>query len=140
MNGTVPTVAEVIAEAKNARRRLADLELQLQDGIDEIDFAVFKERRGPTAEELAKRKELVSTQAEVRTQFTVLAFVTAQRLDDTDEVKQMVRRMNTINAGLKDDLDRLKRIERYAVIAAKVADATAKATEKLAAIAAKGLS
>jgi hypothetical protein len=140
MNGNVPTVAEVIAEAKNARRRLADLELQLQDGIDEIDFTIFKERRDPLAAELAKRKELISTQAEVRTQFTVLAFVTAQRLDDTDEVKQMVRRMNTINAGLRDDLDRLKRIERYAATAAKVADATAKTAAKLAAIAAKGLS
>ncbi len=136
----VPTVAEVIAEAKNARRRLADLELELQDGIDEIDAAVFRERREPTAAELAKRKELIATQAEVRTQFAKLAFVTSKRLDDTAEVKQMVRRMNTINAGLKDDLDRLKRIERYAATAAKVADATAKATEKLAAIAAKGLS
>jgi hypothetical protein len=136
----VPTVAQVMAEANNARQQLAALDQQLQDGIDDIDFKVFKEKRPPTAAETSKRKDLRSTQGEVRAQFAVLAFVTAKRLDDTDEVSQLVRQMNTINAGLKDDLDRLKRIEKYAAIAAKVADATAKATEKLAAIAAKGLS
>jgi hypothetical protein len=83
---------------------------------------------------------LRATQAEVREQFKVLAFVTAQRLDSTEEVSSLLRQIQTINAGLKDDLARLKKIERYAAIAAKVADAIAKATEKLAAIAAKGLS
>lgn len=140
MAAKIPSVAQVIAEADNARQQLAVLERQLQGEIDDIDFAAFKAKRQLTATEVEKRKQLRSTQAEVREQFKVLAFVTAQRLDSTEEVSSLIRQMSSINTGLKDDLARLKRIERYAKIAAKVADALAKATEKLAAIAAKGLS
>ena len=136
----VPTAAQVVAEANNARQQLATLEQQLQAGIDDIDFAAFQEGRQMTGAEIDKRKKLRATQAEVREQFKVLAFVTAQRLDSTEEVSSLLRQIQTINAGLSDDLGRLKKLERYAVIAAKVADAIAKATEKLAAIAAKGLS
>lgn len=140
MAANVPSVAQVVAEANNARQQLALLERQLQEEIDDIDFAAFKAKRQLTAAEVEKRKQLRSTQAEVREQFKVLAFVTAQRLDNAEEVSLLLRQMHSINAGLKDDLARLKRIERYAKIAAKVADAIAKATAKLAAIAAKGLS
>ena len=136
----VPTAAQVIAESNNARQQLATLEQQLQAGIDDIDFVAFKEGRQMTAAEIDKRKALRATQAEVREQFKVLAFVTAQRLDQTAEVSSLLRQIQAINSGLKDDLGRLKKIERYAATAAKVADALAKATEKLAAIAAKGLS
>jgi len=136
----VPTAAQVVAEANNARQQLATLEQQLQAGIDDIDFAAFQEGRQMTGAEIDKRKKLRATQAEVREQFKVLAFVTAQRLDSTEEVSSLLRQIQTINASLKDDLGRLKKIERYAATAAKVADAIAKATEKLAAIAAKGLS
>lgn len=136
----VPTVAQVVAESNNARHQLATLEQQLQAGIDDIDFVAFREGRQMTADEIDQRKRLRATQAEAREQFKVLAFVTAQRLDQTDEVSALLRQMQAINSGLKDDLARLKKIERYAAIAAKVADATAKATEKLASIAAKGLS
>ena len=136
----VPTAAQVIAESNNARQQLATLEQQLQAGIDDIDFVAFKEGRQMTAAEIDKRKALRATQAEVREQFKVLAFVTAQRLDQTEEVSSLLRQIQAINSGLKDDLGRLKKIERYAATAAKVADALAKATEKLAAIAAKGLS
>jgi hypothetical protein len=93
-----------------------------------------------TSAETDKRRKLRATQAEVREQFKVLAFVTAQRLDQTEEVSALLRQIQAINSGLKDDLARLKKIERYAATAAKVADAIAKATEKLAAIAAKGFS
>ena len=136
----VPTAAQVIAESNNARQQLATLEQQLQAGIDDIDFVAFKEGRQMTAAEIDKRKALRATQAEVREQFKVLAFVTAQRLDQTEEVSSLLRQIQAINSGLKDDLGRLKKIERYAATAAKVADALAKATEKLTAIAAKGLS
>jgi hypothetical protein len=140
MPGNIPTAAQVVAEANNARQQLATLEQQLQAGIDDIDFAAFREGRQMTSAEIDKRKRLRATQAEVREQFKVLAFVTAQRLDETEEVSALLRQIELINSGLKDDLARLKRIERYAATAAKVADAIAKATEKLAAIAAKGFS
>ena len=68
----------------------------------------------------------------------MLAFVTAQRLDNTAEIDHLLRQVQAINAGPVDDLNRLKKIERYAEIAAKVADGLARAAEKLARLAAKG--
>lgn len=136
----LPTAAEVVAEANKARQQLATLEQKIQEDIDDIDFTAFRDGRQLTAGEIAKRKQLRATQGEVRDQFKVLAFVTAKRLDETEEVSLLLREIDTINAGLQDDFRRLKRIERYAKVTAQVADAVAKATAKLAAIAAKGLS
>ncbi len=42
--------------------------------------------------------------------------------------------MNEINQGLKDDLDSLKQIARYATTAAKVTEGLAKIATKIAAI------
>ncbi len=140
MSNGKPTVAEVVAEANAARAELAALERELQEEIDAIDLTAFKERRPRTAEELARRKERRASQAEVREGFKVLAFVTAQRLDDTTEVEHLIRRMNDVNAGLQDDLERLKRVVTYAETAAKVTDTLARVAEKLAAVAAEGLS
>lgn len=133
-----PSIQEVIDQANAARQQLALLERELQEGIDSIDLTAFKEKRDLTDAEQAERKELRGTQAEVREDFRVLAFVTAQRLDNAAEVDHLLRQVQAINAGLVDDLNRLKKIERYAEIAAKVADALAKAAEKLAKVAAKG--
>jgi hypothetical protein len=133
-----PTVAQVIASANTARQSLSLTERQLQEDIDAIDFRAFKEKRPLTAAESDKRKELRASQAEVREAFRVLGFVTAQRLDNTVEVERIRQQMQIINDGLQDDLARLKRLERYSRIAAQVADALAKAVERLAAIAASG--
>ncbi len=139
MSNGKPTVAEVVADANAARADLAALERELQEGIDEIDLTAFHEGRDRTPDELATRKELRASLAEVREGFIVLAFVTARRLDDTAEVEGLIRRMNDVNAGLEDDLARLKKLEKYAAIAARVADTIARVAEKLAAVAAKGI-
>lgn len=139
MSNRRPTVAQVVAQANAAREELAKLDRDLQEGIDEIDFTAFRERRERTDAEMELRKSLRAAQAEARESFTVLAFVTAQRLDDTAEVEHLIHRMEDINAGLQDDLDGLKKLEKYAKIAAKVADALAKGAEKLAKIAAEGI-
>lgn len=139
MSNRKPTVAEVVADANAARADLAALERELQEGIDEIDLAAFHEGRDRTPAELATRKELRASLAEVREGFIVLAFVTARRLDDTAEVERLIRKMNDVNAGLEDDLERLKKLEKYAAIAARVADTIARVAEKLAAVASKGI-
>lgn len=139
MTNRKPTVTQVVKEANAARQQLSLLERELQEGIDAIDFQAFKEGRDLTSDEIAQRKGLRATQAEVREDFKVLAFVTVQRLDDTAEVAQLLRQLQVINAGLEDDLARLNKIEKYAEISAKVADSLAKTAEKLAAIAAKGI-
>jgi tRNA(Ile)-lysidine synthase TilS/MesJ len=131
-----PTVQEVMADANDSRQKLATLEHQLQDEIDAIDFQAFQEDRALTPDEAAQRKSRRATQAEVREGFRVLAFVTAQRLDDAAETGQLLRQIQNVNVGLGDDLKSLAAIRKYATIAAQVADALAKAAEQLAAIAA----
>jgi len=133
------TVDEIVADANAARQVLAEMERDLQEGIDTIDFKAFQAGRELTAKELDQRKKLRATLGEVRDGFRVLAFVTAQRLDDSAEAEQLARQMQIINAGLKDDLARLKKVEKFAEIAAQVADGLAKVVARLANIAEKGL-
>jgi hypothetical protein len=76
--------------------------------------------------------------AEARGVLTDLVFFTLIRLNESDEIAELQRKMDGINGALRDDLEDLKRIERYAATAAKIADALAKATDKLASLAAAG--
>jgi uncharacterized protein (DUF885 family) len=133
------TVASVVADANTARQALAELERELQEDIDEIDFTAFKEERDLTAKEIERRKERRATQGEVRDGFRILAFVTAQRLDDSAEVSQLLRQLQIVNAGLEDDLAQLEDIKKFAAISAQVADALAKTAANLAKVAASGL-
>lgn len=129
------TIDEILAEAKAARRHLADLEQQLQEEIDEISFSAFQQGRDMTEEEMTTRNSRRAEKAEARDAYVAMTFITLQRLNQSDELKQLIHRMDEINAGLKDDLDRLQQIARYAELAAKVADGLAKVAQKVAAVA-----
>jgi hypothetical protein len=133
------TADKIIAVANAARQSLAKMERELQEGIDAIDFKAFQEDRDLTAKELDQRKTLRATLGEVRDGFRVLAFVTAQRLDDSAEAAQLARQMQIINAGLEDDLAQLQKVAKFAEIAAQVADGLAKVVATLANVAEKGL-
>jgi hypothetical protein len=67
----------------------------------------------------------------VRDAFTQLAFVTIQRLDNSDEVLRLKQRIETIKETLADDLERLKKIERIAETVAQVSDTVADVVAKL---------
>ena len=133
------TADEIIADANAARQALAEMERALQEGIDAIDFKAFQADRDLTDRELDQRKKLRATLGEVRDGFRVLAFVTAQRLDNSAEAEQLARQMQVINAGLEDDLARLKKIAKFAETAAQVADGLARVVATLANVAEKGL-
>ena len=130
------TIDEIIADAREARHHLADLLQELQEEIDEIRFRAFKNGRELTAEEQATRNTRRAEKAEAQAAYIEMTFVTLQRLNESEEVKKLSQRMDEINKELADDLSRLKQIERYAQIAAKVADGVAKVAEKMADIAA----
>ena len=132
------TVAEVIAEAQAARDQLAEMEKQLVKAIKAIDFTAKKEKRDRTAEELKDREEMNDALLQLREALKVLAFKTLQKLDSTAEVEALHKKMVQVNGMLADDLNKLKKIEAVAAIAAQVAEALAKGAEKLAAAAAKG--
>lgn len=130
------TRQEIVEEARAARKDLSEMEVELQAEIDEIDMQVFVEKRPYSLDEKKRRKTLRADQAEVREAFKELAYLTLTRLDDSDEVKRLNRRMNLLTDGLSDDLESLKQVERYAGIAAKVADGMAKVAAKLVDLAA----
>lgn len=130
------TVDEIAASVETVRSELGKLELELQEEIDEIRISAARAGRSLNPEELRRLKELRAEKAEARQVFTDLVFFTLRRLNESDEIADLQRKMDGINTALRDDLEDLKRIERYAAIAAKVADALAKATEKLASLAA----
>ena len=130
------TVDEIIEHRNTAREELAKLELALQEEIDEIRFKALQLGRPMSDEEKASRNERRATLGDARQAFQDLNFITLQRLDKSEEVRQLQQRMKQINAGIGDDLEELKRIERYAATAAKIADAIAKTAEKLAQVAA----
>ncbi len=131
------TANQIIADAKAARQTLGELERQLQEEIDEIRRKAVFEGRDMTQDEHDLRDERKAQLAKARKAFQDLVFVNLQRLDNSDDVKQMQAKMNEINVEIADDLAKLKRIERHAQTAAKIADVVAKATAKLAELAAK---
>ena len=137
--GDSESVDLIISSVTEARRNLSDLEQQLQTEIDEIDFRAFQDDRPLTDDEKGHRMQLRASQTEVREAFVELAFVTLRRLDDSEEVKHLQKRMDHINRGLSDDLNKLKEIVEFAETAAKVTDTIAKVVEKVAEKAAKVL-
>jgi len=131
------TAKQIVADAKVARRELGELLRELQEEIDEIRLrAFFDGNRKLTAQEIKTRNERRAEKAEAQNAHIASTFLTLQALNDSEEVKRLSQSMKNINAGLKDDLDRLKNIERYAETAAKVADRLAKVAAKLAELAA----
>lgn len=131
-----PLAQDILTTAKEARKNLAELKQDLQDEINEINFAAFRDNRVMNAEERKRRASRRSSHTEIREAYVVLAYVTLKHLDELDEVKELQAKMNAINDGLSDDLDRLKKIEKYAGTIARITDQFANIVEKAASLAA----
>lgn len=130
--------ADIKADAEKTRQDIIALNNKIHDEVSAIEFAAFKANRDPTPAELKRQDELEATKKELQKQVTILGFVTAGKLDKSDDVARMLERMKDVNAGLEDRLARLKKIEKFAKVAAQVADALAKIAERLAKIVASG--
>jgi hypothetical protein len=133
------TVKEIVAAATAAENELGVLELKLDDEIKAIRRTAFLEDRSLTDAENARQTELVGMLGEMRKAVQVLGFMTAEGLTRSKDVQDLLHRMEAVNAGLQDDLAKLKKIQKVAETAAEVADALAKAGEKLAKLAAEGI-
>jgi len=131
------TVDAIIAGAAASRSQLALLDHTLQGAIDKIVLDAAKQGRALTDDEKNQRKLLRGQQADVQEAFAELAFATAARLDNADDVKQFREELKSINANLSDDLERLKKIVTYAAIAAQVADRLAELAAQVAGAVAK---
>jgi vacuolar-type H+-ATPase subunit I/STV1 len=104
-------------------------------------IADFRRDNGPakrdfTPTEIAERKKLRAKLTECREGVAVLAIVTADRLDSSEEVKDLLREMRAVNTGLQKDLAELKKIEKYATIAAQAAEFLNKSVDRLIKLAA----
>lgn len=128
-------VAEIMADAKTQRENLEELERSLQADIKRIDRLAFMESRPLTDDEKAHRAELRASQVKVGEAYVQWAYLTARRLDDSAEVEVIRAKIDAVNIGLADDLGRLKDVERYAEIAAKVAEGAVKIAGKIAKLA-----
>ncbi len=129
--------ADIIAAAKEARRNLGQIEQELQEEINEINFTAFSERRSLSDAEKDRRTARRATQLEIREAYVVLAYSTLKQLDESDEVARLQEKMDEINADLGADLEHLKTIGRYAQTAANVADQFAQIVAKAAELAAR---
>lgn len=132
------SIQDIVKSSQGARRSLSDLEQQLQSMIDEIDFTAFRDGRDLTPDETVRRTQMRASQREIRDAFVELAFVTVSRLNDSDEIAALSARMERINRGLSDDLERLKRIAGFAKTVAKIADGVAKVAAQITTLAALG--
>lgn len=130
--------ADIKADAEKTRNDIKALNDLIHKEVERIEGAAFSADREQTPAELKRLDELEATRRELQKQVTVLGFVTASKLDKSDDVARMLERMESVNEGLEDRLARLKRIEKLAKVAAQVADALAKIAERLAKLVASG--
>ncbi len=130
--------ADIKADAEKTRNDIKALNDLIHKEVERIEGAAFSADRGQTPAELKRLDELEATRKELQKQATVLSFVTANKLDKSDDVARLLERMESVNEGLEDRLARLKRIEKFAKVAAQVADALAKIAERLAKLVASG--
>ena len=136
MAGVTPTIAEITADSDAALQKLSGIEHGLMADIQHMAFVAFKAKRDFTLAEIAERRKLRAKLTECREGVAVLAIVTADRLDSSEEVKDLLREMRAVNTGLQKDLAELKKIEKYATIAAQAAEFLNKSVDRLIKLAA----
>ena len=125
------TIADIMADATAQRKNLEQLEVSLQADIKDIDRRAFMESRALTEEEKALREERRASQKKVGTAYIQWGYLTAKRLDDSAEVEIIKAKIDAVNVELADDLGRLKDVERYAEVAAKIAEGAVKIAGKI---------
>jgi hypothetical protein len=131
-----PTIKQTEAAAHSAEGAIATLQRKLQAAQREIRRDAFIADRALTPAEQGRIADIAAAQESLTNALIELSFVTLQRLDNSEKVRQLQQKMDQINEGLTDDLDDLKRIEELAATVAKVADKVAQVVAKVAALAA----
>jgi hypothetical protein len=104
----------------------------IDDEVDKIFDGAASAGREPTAAEKTRIESLRADQAKLRKSEDALAFATLRKLDNSADVVALQSQLQTVNAGLKDCLGRLRKIAAIAQIAAKVADGLTQLAEKAA--------
>ena len=122
----------IVNAAIASRTQLTTLDHELQEEIDEIELKAARDGRPLSESDKERRRSLRASQMEVEDSFEALAFATLARLDSSADVQELKDRIEAISGHLSDDLERLKKIQRSAKIAAKVAEGLAQLATKVA--------
>ena len=118
----VKTIKSIVTAADKTRRALFDLDRDLEKQLDKIRFDASKQARSLSIEEKKVRTQIRASQSEIRNAIIQLDYVTASRLDKSEEVLQLKQRIENVNQDLNDDLKQLKKIEGMAKKVSLVAD------------------
>lgn len=131
------TVKEIVEDAKALQHELLSAKHQLRDALDEMAVEVATKGVEFSQAQREQRAAWRAAMSEVNDAILDLNWVTLQRLNASEDVKMIRAKMMEINDELRDDIQRLKRLEHVAATAAQVVDTIAKVVEKTVALAAK---
>lgn len=127
-----PSAQEIIDSGTAAFSALTAVDNSLEMEKQEILDRAFREGNRPLRKAEEKRcNELDSDQMKVRRDQMLLSFETLRKLDLSQDMLRLKADIERVNGGVQGTLDRLKKIERYAAVAAKAVDALAKAADKV---------
>lgn len=125
------TIAEVKASFEDQLQAIFVLDQTLSAERSALKRKAFAEGRPLTADEVKRRKEIAATRGELAEAMEVLALDTVDALENSSDVDKLLSNINAVNQQLKDDLDRLKKIEENAAKVEAVAKGLASVTGKL---------
>ena len=126
---------DIIDDVRAAQDKIDALDDQLQDQIEDIKLAAARQKRQTSDAEAAQIEAIEADIAKLADARQALDIDALIRLDRSGDVAAIKRTLTDTSDGLADTLDRLKRIARFAVIAAQVADGLAQLAAKAAALA-----
>ena len=126
---------DIIDDVRAAQDKIDALDDQLQDQIEEIKLGAARQKRQTSDAEAAQIEAIEADIAKLADARQALDIDALIRLDRSGDVAAIKQTLTAANDGLAGTLDRLKRIARFAAIAAQVADGLAQLAAKAAALA-----
>ena len=125
------TIDEVKAAFEEQLQTIYVLDQSLGAERAELLRRAFKEGRALSDQEVKRRKEIASTRQELADALRILGLETVGALESASDVDSLLAEIEAINLQLKDDLDHLHNIAKYAGKVAKFASGMALVLEKL---------
>ena len=116
---------QIIADANAALGALEALEDELLADIKDIKRAAALAGRQLTKNETLECELLNSRLTEIYEAIRVISLQSLEQLNNSDGITALQKELGIISAELADDLERLKKIERYAKVAADVSQTVA---------------
>ena len=125
---------QIVADANAALGTLEALEDELLADIKEVKKAAALGGRQLTKNEKLECDLLDSRLTDVYEAIRVVSIQSLRRIDNSQGIKLLQKELRMVNSDLSDDLKRLKKVQRYAKVAADVSQALAKVATRISAL------